>query len=50
MALSDMLEPFVWGAGGARKTPEQIARVEESHTGRFLAEVLGEGRAARMAG
>ena len=31
-------------------TPEQIARVEESHTGQFLAEILGEGRAARMAG
>jgi excinuclease ABC subunit A len=42
------------GSGGgeilATGTPEQIARVEESHTGQFLAEILGEGRAARMAG
>lgn len=42
------------GSGGgeilATGTPEQIADVEESHTGRFLAEILGEGRAARKAG
>lgn len=35
------------GSGGgqivATGTPEQIARVEESHTGLFLAEILGEG-------
>ncbi len=35
------------GSGGgtilATGTPEQIARVEESHTGQFLAEILGEG-------
>ncbi|GAT73456.1 excinuclease ATPase subunit [Microbacterium sp. HM58-2] len=41
------------GSGGgeilATGTPEQIARVDESHTGRFLAEILGEGRAARKA-
>lgn len=41
------------GSGGgqivATGTPEQIARVEESHTGLFLAEILGEGRAARKA-
>jgi excinuclease ABC subunit A len=41
------------GSGGgeilATGTPEQIARVEESHTGQFLAEILGEGRAARKA-
>ncbi|WP_067200472.1 excinuclease ABC subunit UvrA [Microbacterium sp. XT11] len=41
------------GSGGgqilATGTPEQIARVEESHTGRFLAEILGEGRSARKA-
>jgi hypothetical protein len=31
MALSDMFPPeaFVWGAGGARKTPEEIARERE---------------------
>jgi len=41
------------GSGGgtilATGTPEQIARVEESHTGRFLAEILDEGRSARKA-
>ena len=41
------------GSGGgeilATGTPEQIARVEESHTGQFLAEILGDGRAARKA-
>ncbi|WP_137772075.1 MULTISPECIES: excinuclease ABC subunit UvrA [unclassified Microbacterium] len=41
------------GSGGgqivATGTPEQIARVEESHTGLFLAEILGEGRSARKA-
>lgn len=41
------------GSGGgeilAVGTPEKIAEVEESHTGRFLAEILGEGRAARKA-
>lgn len=29
MALSNPLETFVWGAGGARKTPEEIARDRE---------------------
>ena len=42
------------GAGGgqiiATGTPEQVARVEESHTGTFLAEVLGTAQAARKAG
>ncbi|MFE6994450.1 excinuclease ABC subunit UvrA [Microbacterium sp. NPDC057659] len=42
------------GSGGgeiiATGTPEQIARVEGSHTGQFLAEVLGLGGAARKAG
>ncbi|MGV2900675.1 excinuclease ABC subunit UvrA [Microbacterium sp. AGC62] len=41
------------GSGGgqivATGTPEQIARVEASHTGLFLGEILGEGRAARKA-
>ncbi len=41
------------GSGGgtilATGSPEQIARVEESHTGQFLAEILGEGRSARKA-
>ena len=41
------------GSGGgeilATGTPEQIARVEDSHTGQFLAEILGEGRSARKA-
>ncbi|AZC13811.1 excinuclease ABC subunit UvrA [Microbacterium sp. ABRD28] len=41
------------GSGGgqviATGTPEQVARVEESHTGAFLAEVLGES-AVRKAG
>ncbi len=41
------------GSGGgqiiATGTPEQIARVEESHTGLFLSEILGEGRSARKA-
>lgn len=39
------------GAGGgeiiATGTPEQIARVEESHTGLFLAEILDGGRSAK---
>jgi len=38
------------GSGGgtvvAEGTPEQVALVEESHTGRFLAEVLGRGPGA----
>lgn len=42
------------GSGGgeilAAGTPEQIARVEESHTGMFLGEILGAGRGARKAG
>ncbi|MCE7483027.1 MULTISPECIES: excinuclease ABC subunit UvrA [Microbacterium] len=42
------------GSGGgeilATGTPEQIARVEESHTGMFLGEILGAGRGARKAG
>lgn len=29
MALSDVMEPFIWGQGGARLTPEQIARRRE---------------------
>ncbi|WP_312172923.1 excinuclease ABC subunit UvrA, partial [Microbacterium sp.] len=41
------------GSGGgeilATGTPEQIARVQESHTGQFLAEILDEGRSARKA-
>ena len=41
------------GSGGgqivATGTPEQIARVETSHTGLFLGEILGEGRSARKA-
>lgn len=41
------------GSGGgqiiATGTPEQIARVEASHTGLFLGEILGEGRSARKA-
>ena len=41
------------GAGGglvvARGTPEEVARVRESHTGRFLAEILGPARARRSA-
>ncbi|MHC9043067.1 excinuclease ABC subunit UvrA [Microbacterium saperdae] len=41
------------GSGGgqiiATGTPEQIARAEGSHTGQFLAEILGEGRSARKA-
>ncbi|MEN0023703.1 excinuclease ABC subunit UvrA [Microbacterium sp. LS_15] len=41
------------GSGGgeilATGTPEQIARVAESHTGQFLAEILDEGRSARKA-
>ncbi|MBT2486292.1 MULTISPECIES: excinuclease ABC subunit UvrA [unclassified Microbacterium] len=41
------------GSGGgeiiATGTPEQVARVEQSHTGLFLGEILGEGRAARKA-
>ena len=42
------------GSGGgeiiATGTPEQIAQTEGSHTGQFLAEILGEGRSARKAG
>ncbi|HWK78830.1 excinuclease ABC subunit UvrA, partial [Microbacterium sp.] len=42
------------GSGGgeilATGTPEQIARVEDSHTGLFLAEILGEGRGAQESG
>ncbi|MDN3496733.1 excinuclease ABC subunit UvrA [Planococcus sp. APC 4015] len=42
------------GSGGgeviATGTPEQVARVEASHTGVFLAEVLGAPQAARKAG
>ncbi|MGM7665475.1 excinuclease ABC subunit UvrA [Microbacterium sp. A93] len=41
------------GSGGgqilATGTPEQIARVEESHTGMFLGEILNAGRGARKA-
>ncbi|MGP6178073.1 excinuclease ABC subunit UvrA [Microbacterium sp. A196] len=41
------------GAGGgeilATGTPEQIAQVESSHTGLFLAEILEDGRGARKA-
>jgi excinuclease UvrABC ATPase subunit len=33
----------------AAGTPEQIAEVESSHTGRFLAPVLAAGSAARRA-
>lgn len=29
MALANTLQPFVWGAGGAKMTPEQIARERE---------------------
>lgn len=29
MAVADVLTPFIWGAGGARKTPEEIARDRE---------------------
>lgn len=42
------------GAGGgqivATGTPEQVARVEGSHTGSFLAEILDGGTSARKAG
>ncbi|WP_298040615.1 excinuclease ABC subunit UvrA [uncultured Microbacterium sp.] len=42
------------GSGGgtviATGTPEQIAKVEESHTGLFLGEILGAGRGERKAG
>ena len=34
----------------AKGTPEQIAEVAESHTGAFLAEVLGQERDSRKAG
>lgn len=41
------------GSGGGQiiavGTPEQVARNEESHTGRFLSEILDGGRAARTA-
>jgi excinuclease ABC subunit A len=41
------------GSGGgvvvAQGTPEQVAQVEESHTGQFLADVLGVGRMAASA-
>ncbi|BDZ66478.1 hypothetical protein GCM10025877_34160 [Agromyces mangrovi Wang et al. 2018] len=40
------------GSGGgtivATGTPEEVAAVEESHTGRFLAEILEEAPAARV--
>lgn len=29
MALADTLTPFLWGAGGSKKTPEQVARERE---------------------
>lgn len=29
MALADTLAPFLWGAGGSKKTPEQVARERE---------------------
>jgi excinuclease ABC subunit A len=39
------------GAGGGRVlatgTPEQVATVEASHTGRYLREVLARGRTAQ---
>ncbi len=39
------------GAGGGRVlatgTPEEVADAEASHTGRYLAQVLERGRAAR---
>lgn len=35
MALQDITQPFIWGAGGAKMTPEQIARERE------IAEALG---------
>ncbi|HWV48839.1 MAG TPA: excinuclease ABC subunit UvrA [Microbacterium sp.] len=42
------------GSGGgeilATGTPEHIAAIEGSHTGQFLAEILGGGRQARKAG
>ena len=42
------------GSGGgeilATGTPEHIAAIEDSHTGQFLAEILGGGRQARKAG
>lgn len=42
------------GSGGGQilavGTPEQIAGVEESHTGMFLGEILDAGRGARKAG
>lgn len=38
MALQDIANPFVWGAGGARKTPEQIARDRE-----MAAALMGKG-------
>jgi excinuclease ABC subunit A len=46
------LGPEAGGAGGevvAVGTPEEIARVEHSHTGRFLAHVLGSARGPRAA-
>ncbi len=42
------------GAGGGRVlatgTPEQVAAVEASHTGRYLAPVLERGRTPRPVG
>ena len=42
------------GSGGgqviATGTPEQVSRVEASHTGAFLAEVLGTSEQRRKAG
>lgn len=38
MALSDIASPFVWGAGGARKTPEEIARERQ-----IAAALMGRG-------
>jgi excinuclease ABC subunit A len=42
------------GSGGgeivATGTPEQVARVERSHTGAFLAEILGAAQQRRKAG
>jgi excinuclease ABC subunit A len=42
------------GSGGgqviATGTPEQVARAEGSHTGAFLADVLGVPQAGRKAG
>ncbi|PYJ69799.1 MAG: excinuclease ABC subunit A [Verrucomicrobia bacterium] len=45
------LGPEAGDAGGevvATGTPEEIARIEGSHTGKFLAQVLGEGSAGML--